>query len=316
MIFAKGLIASDIQRPAFSKAFNALALDKKPNEYVEKTRRCTYLGSLFFKAAMISLISFGSTVVSVSEGIVEEEKGRKGKKGKRWDASLYSFRGTTNTKMETRDATRYCQCHVCLWKSEGLKFPSAFTNLLPVSQAFFLSSVPSLSSFYSLHSFTSQYIMGKEILCAGCKKKFQNGRPYSMHIKSCRDIDSAVDEALKKHKDLVAKKLEEKKAAAIAKTSPPQAFPDDQMDVDMESDVNIQYSFLFLSFILHLYRILYHRYNPLWDRHRHLQGLQVDLVDEHAYHIATVMICHLKPLSSLISLRNPRKMRHPYPGHP
>jgi hypothetical protein len=60
-----------------------------------------------------------------------------------------------------------------------------------------------------LHAFTSFYsiavdIMGKESLCPGCKHKFQNGQPYSMHIKSCRDIVSAVEKALKKHKILSA----------------------------------------------------------------------------------------------------------------
>ena len=60
--------------------------------------------------------------------------------------------------------------------------------------------------------------MGKENQCPGCKQKFQNGQPYSMHIKSCKEIDLAVDIALKKHKILNAKKSEEKKIqiAAIA----------------------------------------------------------------------------------------------------
>ena len=37
-----------------------------------------------------------------------------------------------------------------------------------------------------------------------------------MHIKSCKEIDSAVDTALKKHKILTAKKVEDKKAAIAA----------------------------------------------------------------------------------------------------
>ena len=63
-------------------------------------KNITYLGSLFFKAVIISLISFWSTIVSVSDGIVEEGKGMEtGGEGNRLDASLYSFVDTTNTKM-------------------------------------------------------------------------------------------------------------------------------------------------------------------------------------------------------------------------
>lgn len=72
-----------------------------------------------------------------------------------------------------------------------------------------------------------------------------------MHIKSCREIDSAVDEALKKHKNQVAKKSEEKKAAAVVagqREMEAQMFPDNQMDVDMDLAVKNLYSFLFSSF--------------------------------------------------------------------
>jgi hypothetical protein len=92
--------------------------------------------------------------------------------------------------------------------------------------------------------------MGKESLCPGCKQKFLNGRPYSMHIKSCREIDSAVDEALKKHKSLVAKKSEEKKAAAVVAAQmelEAQTIPADQMDVDKDLEVKIPDLFLFLT---------------------------------------------------------------------
>lgn len=104
--------------------------------------------------------------------------------------------------------------------------------------------------------------MGKENQCPGCKQKFQNGRPYSMHIKSCKEIDSAVDIALKKHKILNAKKSEEKKIqiAAIAArrelaaqasqnqyASSSQEFPDDHdMDVDSDQEVTSSSSFAFL----------------------------------------------------------------------
>jgi len=147
-------------------------------------------------------------------------------------------------------------------------------------------------------------------------------RPYSMHIKSCREVVSAVDEALKKHKTLIAKQAEEKKAAAVdaaqrelvVQTSQPQAFPDDHMDVDMDSEVKYMFSILFLSFILHLYRIFYQKFTPLRDRHRHLQGLQGGLVDEHAYRVATAMIYHLKRSLFLFNPRNRQKMRQQH--HP
>ena len=73
--------------------------------------------------------------------------------------------------------------------------------------------------------------MGKEIRCPGCKRKFQNGRPYSMHIKSCEKIDLAVNTALKKHRILIAKRLEEKKIriAAIAAQR--------EMDIDSGQEV-------------------------------------------------------------------------------
>jgi hypothetical protein len=67
-----------------------------------------------------------------------------------------------------------------------------------------------------------------------------------MHIKSCREIDSAVDEALKKHRNQVAKNSEEKKAAAVVAAQrelEAQLFPDNQMDVDM--DFAVKYLFLF-----------------------------------------------------------------------
>ena len=71
-----------------------------------------------------------------------------------------------------------------------------------------------------------------------------------MHIKSCREIDSAVNEALKKHKNQVAKKTEDKKAAAVVAAQrdlDAQMFPENQMDVDMDSQVKYLYSFSFSS---------------------------------------------------------------------
>jgi hypothetical protein len=53
--------------------------------------------------------------------------------------------------------------------------------------------------------------MGKQSLCPGCKKFFLDGRPYSMHIKSCKDISSVTDTTLKKHKIIMAKKTQAKK---------------------------------------------------------------------------------------------------------
>jgi hypothetical protein len=93
--------------------------------------------------------------------------------------------------------------------------------------------------------------MGKKNLCPGCKQGFQNGRPYSMHIKSCKEIVSAVDTALKKHKTLAVKRFEERKAAialaahnrelaaqALASAASQVPLSDDQdMDVDSDQEV-------------------------------------------------------------------------------
>jgi hypothetical protein len=109
---------------------------------------------------------------------------------------------------------------------------------------FLLQFTHTFSFFRQLLSASARYtfIMGKESLCPGCKQKYQNGRPYSMHIKSCREIDSAVDQALKKHKILTAKKSEEKKAAIAAHRElaahASQVLADDQdMDVDSDHEV-------------------------------------------------------------------------------
>lgn len=77
-----------------------------------------------------------------------------------------------------------------------------------------------------------------------------------MHIKSCKEIDSAVDKALKKHKTLTARKAEEKKAAVAAHRElaeqASQALPEDQMDVDSDRDSEV-FIFIFnFKFILHL----------------------------------------------------------------
>jgi hypothetical protein len=87
------------------------------------------------------------------------------------------------------------------------------------------------------------FIMGKESLCPGCKHRFQNGRPYSLHIKSCKEINSAVENALKKHRILTTKKFEEKKAAIAAQrelaAQAAQVMPDDQMNIDSDQKVQI-----------------------------------------------------------------------------
>jgi hypothetical protein len=85
--------------------------------------------------------------------------------------------------------------------------------------------------------------MGKESTCPGCQAKFMNGRPFSVHISCCKDIDSAANTALKKHKIITAKKTEEKNAQialAVARNlvdaSSSQPFQDGQeidLDVDM-----------------------------------------------------------------------------------
>jgi hypothetical protein len=86
--------------------------------------------------------------------------------------------------------------------------------------------------------------MGNESICPGCKAKFINGRSYSVHIRLCKYIDSAANTALKKHKIITAKKLEEKKAAveacqeSLAAAHTAQALHDGQeMDLD---DVDMQ----------------------------------------------------------------------------
>jgi hypothetical protein len=60
-------------------------------------------------------------------------------------------------------------------------------------------------------------IMGKESTCPGCKTKFLNGRPYSVHIGLCKNIDSAANTVLKKHKIVTAKRFDEKKAQIAAR---------------------------------------------------------------------------------------------------
>ena len=54
--------------------------------------------------------------------------------------------------------------------------------------------------------------MGRKSTCPGCKSKFTNGRPFSVHIGLCKNIDSAADTAISKHKIITAKKKDEKKA--------------------------------------------------------------------------------------------------------
>jgi len=89
--------------------------------------------------------------------------------------------------------------------------------------------------------------MAKQSQCPGCKEKFGNGRPYSVHLVLCKSLGSAADMALKKHKINSAKKLESKRKdvamrrelAAEGKKSretPVEALPDAQ---DMDVDANV-----------------------------------------------------------------------------
>ena len=86
--------------------------------------------------------------------------------------------------------------------------------------------------------------MGKESTCPGCKVRFKNGRPYSVHISLCKNIDSAVNTALKKHKIIMAKRINEKKAQIAARReSAAQAASSSQPLLDgqnMELDVDLQ----------------------------------------------------------------------------
>lgn len=159
--------------------------------------------------------------------------------------------------------------------------------------------------------------MGKESKCPGCKKIFENGRPYSMHIASCKDINSAADTALKKHKIIAAKKLEKKKAeiaarkelaAQAAQASSSQMLPDSQdVDVDMEVSCERITKFKILVLLYLNYRIFYSKVFLLLLGHQHrLQDHLADLVDECADRFATVMTCQLTHPPSLF-LRNPRK---------
>ena len=95
-------------------------------------------------------------------------------------------------------------------------------------------------------------VMEKGSVCPGCRHKFKNGRPYSLHIKSCKDIDSAVNMALKKHKILTAKRTEEKKAAIAARKelAAQRSEADGPMDVDIHHDLEVRYriSTLFFSY--------------------------------------------------------------------
>jgi hypothetical protein len=84
--------------------------------------------------------------------------------------------------------------------------------------------------------------MGKKNLCPGCKQGFQNGRPYSMHIKSCKEIISAVDTALKKHKTLAVKRFEERKTAialAAHRELAAQASAASQVPLSDDQDMNV-----------------------------------------------------------------------------
>ena len=59
-----------------------------------------------------------------------------------------------------------------------------------------------------------------------------------MHIKSCKEINSAVDKALKKHKILTAKKKMAISAHRELVEQASQALPDhDEMDVDSDQEV-------------------------------------------------------------------------------
>jgi hypothetical protein len=86
--------------------------------------------------------------------------------------------------------------------------------------------------------------MAKQSQCPGCKEKFGNGRPYSVHLVLYKSLGSAADMALKKHKINSAKKSESKRKDVAMRRElaaegrqnreiPVEALPDAQeMDVD------------------------------------------------------------------------------------
>jgi len=89
--------------------------------------------------------------------------------------------------------------------------------------------------------------MAKQSQCPGCKEKFGNGRPYSVHLVLCKSLGSAADMALKKHKINSAKKSESKRKDIATRRelaaggnqnleTPVEALPDAQ---DMDVDANI-----------------------------------------------------------------------------
>ena len=89
--------------------------------------------------------------------------------------------------------------------------------------------------------------MAKQSQCLGCKEKFGNGRPYSVHLGLCKSLSLAADMALKKHKINSAKKLESKRKDVAmhrelaveekkSRETPVEALPDAQ-DIDVDTNV-------------------------------------------------------------------------------
>lgn len=70
-----------------------------------------------------------------------------------------------------------------------------------------------------------------------------NGRSFSVHIRCCKDIDSAANTALKKHKIFTAKKTD-KKIAQIALSAAQNLLDasDNQDAQEIDLDVDMQVS--------------------------------------------------------------------------
>ena len=70
-----------------------------------------------------------------------------------------------------------------------------------------------------------------------------NGRPFSVHIRCCKDIDSAANTALKKHKIATAKKIDDKNTQiALAAVHNLVDASSSQEGQEMDLDVDMQVS--------------------------------------------------------------------------
>jgi len=90
--------------------------------------------------------------------------------------------------------------------------------------------------------------MAPQSVCPGCKGKFLNGHPYSVHLTCGKALGCAMDSALKMHKANTAKKSQAKKVEIAAcqelvsqvdenqDASSSQGLLDNQ---DMDTDANV-----------------------------------------------------------------------------